>query len=202
MSDPKSVLWVAATLPEIAAVPDGSWSLVTGCGAATAALRLGTALARSKPSLVVGVGIAGAYAASGFSVGDVVAVASDEWCDLGSETPEGFLSLWDLGFDPGFSRDFHATIPSFLGHLPRARGATCSCCTGTLATAQARAAAGFQVESMEGAAWALACEEAGVEFCQIRAISNLAGPRDRDSWRIPQALENLRSALGSVPCET
>jgi futalosine hydrolase len=54
---------------------------------------------------------------------------------------------------------------------------------------------GASIESMEGAAWALACQSAGVPFAQVRSISNVAGPRDRPAWRIPQALAALRRSL-------
>jgi futalosine hydrolase len=46
-------------------------------------------------------------------------------------------------------------------------------------------------ESMEGAAFLLACAEAGVPGAQIRAISNYVERRNREAWNIPLAIQNL-----------
>jgi len=51
-------------------------------------------------------------------------------------------------------------------------------------------------EAMEGFGVATATRRwPGVAFGEIRAISNAIGPRDRSAWRIPQALEAIRSAF-------
>ncbi len=50
-------------------------------------------------------------------------------------------------------------------------------------------------EAMEGAGVAAAASGAGVQFGEVRAISNIVGPRDRDAWRIPQALAALSSTF-------
>jgi futalosine hydrolase len=38
----------------------------------------------------------------------------------------------------------------------------------------------------------------GVPVAELRAISNLVGPRDRDSWRIGDALAALGAAVAAV----
>ena len=50
-------------------------------------------------------------------------------------------------------------------------------------------------EGMEGAGVAAAAALHGVAFAELRAISNLVGPRDRDAWRIADALTALRAAV-------
>ncbi len=40
---------------------------------------------------------------------------------------------------------------------------------------------------MEGAALAHGAAAAGLEFCEVRGISNMAGPRDISSWRFEEA---------------
>ena len=53
---------------------------------------------------------------------------------------------------------------------------------------------------MEGAGVAAAAARHGVPFAEVRAISNLVGPRDRAAWRIPEALAALaRPSLRSPP---
>ncbi|HEV7964325.1 MAG TPA: futalosine hydrolase, partial [Actinoplanes sp.] len=68
--------------------------------------------------------------------------------------------------------------------------------TGTAATT-ARLAARFPAavaEAMEGYGVASAATQAGVPFAELRTISNLIGPRDRESWRLPEALAALTEA--------
>ncbi len=198
---PRSLRWVAAPAAELESVPvvRPGWSrLATGCGPAAAGARLGLALGGAdRPDLVVGIGIAGAYPGSGLEPGDIVRIGTETFADLGCEDGESFLDLLDLGLpEPGVQRSWTLAAPDFLAALPVAAGATCSVCTGSSATAALRRKrTGAAVESMEGAAWALACQAADVPFAQVRAISNAAGPRDRAAWRIPEALAALRRTL-------
>jgi futalosine hydrolase len=196
---PGSILWAAATKAELAGLPQEAWSVVTGCGPAAAAAGLALALAAGTPDRIVGVGIAGAYPSSPFRPPQVVRVDEDAFVDLGAESPSGFLDLWSLGVpDPGVDRRYLSEVPAFLSSLPSARGATCSTCTGTLATQRLRESAGAQIETMEGAAWALVASRCSVPFHQVRAISNTAGPRDRRGWKVPEALSALSTFLESL----
>lgn len=149
--------------------------------------------------LVVGVGIAGAYPAAGISLGQVVVLEEDGFIDTGAEDGDDLLDLWSLGFDPGYPSRFPLAVPAWASGLVKVRGGTCSVCTGSNRTQLRREAAGFQVESMEGAGWALACWRLGVPCSQIRSISNLAGPRDRGAWEIDRALSSLACAV-EVAC--
>ena len=44
----------------------------------------------------------------------------------------------------------------------------------------------------------LAAARAGVPFAEVRAISNAVGPRDRQAWRIDDALTALRRVGGAL----
>ena len=44
---------------------------------------------------------------------------------------------------------------------------------------------------MEGAAFMYACLMHDVPFAQVRAVSNAVEPRDRERWRIQEALAAL-----------
>ena len=48
-----------------------------------------------------------------------------------------------------------------------------------------------QVESMEGAAFMSACLINKLPFAQVRAVSNLVERRNRESWRMGDAIQNL-----------
>jgi len=52
-----------------------------------------------------------------------------------------------------------------------------------------------QVESMEGAAFFYACLQKGIEPLQLRAISNYVVPRNRESWRMQEAIVALNEQL-------
>ena len=49
-------------------------------------------------------------------------------------------------------------------------------------------------EAMEGFGVATATARAGLPFAEIRAVSNPVGPRDREAWKIPDALAALERA--------
>lgn len=75
-------------------------------------------------------------------------------------------------------------------------GCTVNCCTGTMRTGQLRERLfGAGIESMEGAAVALACQAAGVAACEVRAVSNYAANREMLPQNIKLALEHLRDYL-------
>jgi futalosine hydrolase len=44
---------------------------------------------------------------------------------------------------------------------------------------------------MEGAAFMYACLMHKVPFAQVRAVSNLVERRNRNSWRLAEAIQNL-----------
>lgn len=170
---------------------------VTGPGIPLTLTRLVPLLLSERPSALVDIGIAGAYAGSGLSIGDLVAGESEQFGDLGMETtgPEAFLPL--AGFDwsdPIYARPLALSLQPLgpISALKRARGCTVNACTGTAATgARRRSLTGADFESMEGAAVALAGMEAGIPVAEARAISNAAADRDMRPENIGTALRAL-----------
>jgi futalosine hydrolase len=51
---------------------------------------------------------------------------------------------------------------------------------------------------MEGFGVAEAAARHGLPVLEIRAISNAVGPRDREAWRIPDALRALTAAFARI----
>ena len=51
------------------------------------------------------------------------------------------------------------------------------------------------VESMEGAALHFVCREGNIPFVQIRAFSNYAGERNKENWKLQEAIANLNQTL-------
>ncbi|HEX4789744.1 MAG TPA: futalosine hydrolase, partial [Actinospica sp.] len=53
-------------------------------------------------------------------------------------------------------------------------------------------------EAMEGYGVAAAAQLADLPFAEVRAVSNLIGPRDRDAWRLDLALAALTAAARPI----
>jgi futalosine hydrolase len=122
-----------------------------------------------------------------------VHVVSDRLAELGAEDGERFLTLEELEL-PGESEFVNLDPPSNSGleQLPAVTGITVNTVHGderTIAAVTERF--GPQVESMEGAAFMSACLIHKVPFAQVRAVSNFVGRRNREAWKMPEAIQNL-----------
>lgn len=176
--------------------------LLAGVGPIAAAATTAAALATTDYDLVVSMGIAGGFAGQA-AVGSIAVATECVAADLGAETPEGFLSLDELGF--GFTRiDAERSLVEQVtealrrSDLPARTGPilTVSTVTGTAATAAllAERIPGAIAEAMEGFGVASAANNRNIPILEIRTISNPVGPRDRSAWRIKEALAALEAA--------
>ena len=180
--------------------------LVAGVGPVSAAAKTAKVLATAEYGLVISAGIGGGFPGRA-EVGSLVVADEIVAADLGVETPEGFLSVEELGFgstrikvDAGL---VNAVTKSLLAaKLPVKIGPvlTVSTVTGTAESAAKMAARvpGAAAESMEGYGVAYASYDYGVPILELRAISNPVGPRDRSAWRIKEALEVLEAASSAI----
>jgi futalosine hydrolase len=174
--------------------------LVGGVGPAAAAASTSAALAGGGIDLVLSAGIGGGFAP--LALGDIAVASAVVFADLGAETPGGFIPVSELGF--GGER--YDVSPKLAVQLADRTGGhvgtilTVATVTGTAASADALAGrfADAVAEGMEGAGVAAAAQHHGVAFAEVRAISNVVGPRDRGAWRIPEALEALGRAVAAV----
>ena len=74
------------------------------------------------------------------------------------------------------------------------QGATVSTCSGMPAASMAMARrTGAQVETMEGAAVAIACQHLAVPLVQLRCVSNYTG--DPKSWQLEMAAGRVQEAV-------
>ncbi|MCM3272681.1 futalosine hydrolase [Paenibacillus elgii] len=182
---------------------DGRFDVVAGgVGPAAAAASAAKTLAAAEYGLVVSAGIGGGFPGRA-EIGSLVVADAIVAADLGAETPEGFRSVDELGF--GSSRIAvdaslaarlmealqRAGLPAHMGPV-----VTVSTVTGTAATASELAARvpGAAAEAMEGFGVAVAARDRGLPALELRAISNAVGPRDREAWRIKEALDALEAA--------
>jgi futalosine hydrolase len=190
-----------------AAAPEGAEVIAAGVGQAAAAAATATALTRAEAAgrpygLVVCAGIAGGFAPVA-PVGHVTVAETIVAADLGVATSAGFVPVAELGFGVGEHRPPARLSRGVAQALGAAYGPvlTVSTVTGTAEGAAELAGRhpGAVAEAMEGFGVAEAAASHGVPFLEIRTVSNTVGPRDRDAWRIGDALAALTVAFGKLP---
>lgn len=180
---------------------------ISGIGAVNAALTTLQAAGTFRPDLIINAGIAGAFPDRGLQIGDVAVSSRITSASLGAEDADGgFLDLQTLGFP--LHGELYNTLPVWEGAedlaerlgLKAGEMLTLDTVTGTeqtLRKLQDRHPEAL-TEGMEGAGVALAGLRLEIPVLEIRGISNMVGPRDRESWNIPLALKACRSALERV----
>ncbi|MFK8161354.1 MAG: futalosine hydrolase [Lewinella sp.] len=175
--------------------------LFTGVGLTATAYTLGQRFGSSAiPQLAIQVGVGGAIDRE-LKLGEVVRITTERFGDLGAEAPDGaHLSLGEIGLHPGrpFNQQEILEAPKGLASLPfvGVAGISVNRVSGA-ATGISRLQSRFpeaQVESMEGAAFFYACLQAGVEPLQLRAISNYVEVRNREAWKMKEAITALNEA--------
>lgn len=172
------ILVVAAIELELAGV-DGAAALACGIGPVEAAAATARALAETKPTAVVNVGIAGAK------------TLEPPALVLGSEAV-----YCDIVADPGARFPRVARIAPDAGLLAAARHALPDAEVCPIATCAAiGGGSACEVEAMEGFAVLRAAELAGVPALELRCVSNRVDELDRSLWRFDDALATLSMAL-------
>lgn len=182
--------------------------LITGVGMALTAFWLGKTLSKSNRKgcnyydLALNFGIAGCLDRN-IEIGSVVNITEDSFADMGAEDGKEFLSLVDLGLAApeqfSFKNNF-VMDNSVLNKLPKVRGITVNTVHGTVQSInKVREIYNPSTESMEGAAFLLACLNEKIPCAQIRAVSNYVEKRNKMSWNIPLAVETLnKKAIGII----
>lgn len=176
---------------------------ITGIGPIATTYALCKVLPTSRFDLAIQAGIAGTFS-DDIPIGSVWQVKNEILADLGAEEKDGtFTDLFDMGFlKPGHFpfKEKKLTAPSFdfpfLNSIPAADGITVNTVSGLPNRNKQRADKYHSsLESMEGAAFHYTCLMEGINFFQLRSISNKAGIRDKSKWNIPLAVTELNKAL-------
>jgi futalosine hydrolase len=167
--------------------------LITGVGMVATAFALGRHLTTNRYDLAINLGIAGSFDRN-IALGEVVEVIEDRLSELGAEDGEAFLPIETLGFGESvFKTDTRLSSYSDQ-QLKQATAITVNTVHGHESNIQKLTnRIQPQLESMEGAAFFYACQQAGVPCLQIRAVSNYIEKRNRDVWQIGLAIKNLNS---------
>lgn len=176
--------------------------IIAGVGPVAAAANTAKALAAKEYGWVISTGIGGGFPGRA-EVGTLVIASEIVSSDLGVETREGFSSFDELGFGSTRIPVDANLVNRMTGVLQEAKLSytigpiiTVSTATGTAATTEEmlKRVPGAAAEGMEGYGVALAAHIFAVPVLEIRSISNRVGPRDRNAWRIKEALDVLAKA--------
>jgi futalosine hydrolase len=175
-----------------------------GVGVVSAAVTLGRILAAVAVDQVIMIGSAGALPGSGLDVGDVAVASSETLAELGVCDGEGLgdassLNLPGLDQTISLDEDLSNSIADTADQSRRVcRGAflTVAGVSNHSSHAVARAERfGALVENMEGYALALAGMRFGIKAAEVRAVSNLAGVRDKSGWNMDLANARAQSVV-------
>jgi futalosine hydrolase len=174
--------------------------LVAGVGPAASAAATSAELTVGRFELVLNAGIGGGFAP--MKLGGIAVASSSVFADLGVETDDGFVPVSSAGF--GVER--YDVPPRLAVELADATGGHMgTILTVATVTGSADTSAELQrrhpdaiAEGMEGAGVAAAAAVHGMAFAEIRSISNVVGPRRREEWDIPGALDSLGRAVAAV----
>ncbi|HGY09963.1 MAG TPA: futalosine hydrolase [Oceanithermus profundus] len=177
--------------------------LELGIGKANAAMTLAAYLeTHDHVRRILLVGVGGAYPGAGLGVGAVALAAQEIQADLGTTgglEALGFPALVldgrrlynHLPADPLWTAELH----SRLGLAPKPFLTRDAVSETYEEAAELERRWGAAIENMEGAAVAQTALWYGLPWAEVRAVSNLAGVRDKSRWDLPMALEALGNAL-------
>jgi futalosine hydrolase len=179
--------------------------LVTGVGQLQCAAWLSKALSQTRYDVVIQAGIAGSFTER-YPHRSIVLVEEEIVSDLGAETPEGFLDIFEMGLVSRDQRPFSNGVLRARPlkclealPLPRVRAVTVNRVLSdpqSIAWVQERYEP--DIVSMEGAAFLYTCLMHQVPCVQMRAVSDRVGPRDTSTWDIPGAVASLNKELSDI----
>ena len=164
--------------------------LISGVGMIYTTISLTKELMQNNYDLVINVGIAGSFVEK-FKIGDVVEVVEDCFSEIGTEVGDKFLTPTQLNLE--IKNTFFTERKTDLN---KAIGITVNTVHGKASSIEKiRNRLNPDIESMEGAAVMMVCEQFNTPTIQIRAISNILEERNKENWNIPMAVKNLNTEI-------
>jgi futalosine hydrolase len=173
--------------------------LVTGPGSPSAIYYLTDILSRRTYDLLIQTGLAGSFNPE-IKPGQLVEVEEDCFADIGVDDRGKFRQLFDIGLsDPDLTPYSQGRLvnPSAGGYgLPQVKAITVNTVSGSETLIRDRIEMfNPDIETMEGAAFFYVCLQKNIPCIQLRSISNIVEPRNKDAWEMDNALENLNNWL-------
>ena len=175
--------------------------LITGVGLLATTFALTEYLQKSEVNLVIQAGIGGSLDES-LPAGVVVSVSRDCIGDLGVEEGGAFKNLVTLGLqsqnEEPFEDGWLVNTNAFTHSLPSVDAVSLNEITTLPSRIQYYRSLGAKVESMEGAALHYVCLRKKIPFLQLRSISNFAGERNKQLWKMEEAIQALNGELQKI----
>lgn len=177
-------------------------SLITGVGLVQTTYHLTRYVQNKTPDIIIQSGIAGLLSER-YALIDTVCIYQDFFADMGVMEDNRFKDVFDLNF--GVAHEYPFNNKALINpnknildklNLPQAIGISVN-----EITTQSKRIKCYQkkynadVESMEGAAFHYVCLQQHIPFIQIRSISNIVGVRDKNKWKMKEAIESLNKKL-------
>jgi futalosine hydrolase len=208
------ILLVTATETEAKVLRGVSWLqkheihfLITGVGSVPCAWSIMNWISRNgKPDLAINFGIAGSFSEH-IENGAVVLPVSECFADYGIEDGDEFFTLFNAGlgnasefpFKDGLLPADHEYVEKLEKVLRPVKAITCGTATGSQNTIDMLVKRfDPEIETMEGASFFYICRREGIPFFAVRSVSNRVERRNRASWNISLALENLSRRMEEV----
>jgi len=179
--------------------------LVMGVGVFNTLYELKNRLNQFSYSLIIQAGIGGSYQKNK-PLGKVYYMATERFGDIGMEQKDGsFTSIFEtplidknsFPFKEGVLINPEATLAKFL---PVAHGITLNTVTGTQGKAEKiiEKYPEVEIENMEGASFFYVCLKENLPFMSIRSISNYVEDRNKEYWKMEEAIESLNKTVSDL----
>jgi len=175
--------------------------LITGIGSLISTYHLTRYLTTQRPDYCIQAGIGGSFTEA-FPPGRLVLIKEEIMGDLGARDEEGFNDIFDLGLmDDHMPFMQKRLVNPYISnwawlHLSVASGITVNeITTQPSRIKQIQQKYTCQIETMEGAAFHYVCLQQNISFIQCRAVSNFVGERNKDKWKLNEAIKNLNIKL-------
>lgn len=181
---------------EVAPLSDTLSLLISGAGAVSTALALAQQDLKAYDA-ILGAGFAGAYTRD-LDVGEAVLVSKDRFWDYGMWRGSNLVPLERAGLPQLIEPKggyFYATSMEVKGMKTVYGNTVAHPSEGRITYGDSAPEGGIAVESMEGAAFAMACQLADAKSIALRVVSNYCEPRDKAAWDMALARKQLAASI-------
>lgn len=176
--------------------------IITGVGMMNTTYCLTKKFSTDRPTVAIQAGIAGSFHPI-YAPGMVVTVKEDMMGDLGVFEDGAWKDVFDMGLAkeslaPWYEKRLVNPHKELLNKLPL------ECVRAITVNAISSEAAKIQklrdkympvIETMEGSAFHFVCMMEKIPFIQLRGISNLTGERNKENWKISEAVNAMNAQL-------
>jgi futalosine hydrolase len=178
--------------------------LITGVGLMAATYQLTRYILTHKPYLIIQSGVGGCLDER-IALGQTVVIKNETVGDSGVQEDNGFKTLFDLNLIKNNNPWKEGQLENPYTDLLKASGLliTNGVTVNEISTNPDRI--NFykknlkaSIESLEGAALHYTALLGGIPFLQLRSVSNYIGERNKQKWKLKEAIENLNTELQRI----